>query len=136
MPRNIRITRIISKAENVAYQLQSLHFSNFSPPAESWQPQVNAYSYADRYELCIDLAGVEKEEIDIQVERNRLIIRGNRERTEPPPCMESPCRQILMMEVESGPFARALEFKRDIEIDKVSARQENGLLWITLPVLG
>lgn len=135
MPRNIRITRIISRADSVAYQLQGLHFSNFNPPAESWQPQVNAYSYTDRYEVCVELAGVDKEAIDLQVEPRQIVIRGTRESTEPPACTESPCRHILMMEIDSGPFARILTFSRDIDTNRVVARQEHGLLWITLPIV-
>jgi HSP20 family molecular chaperone IbpA len=40
-----------------------------------------------------------------------------------------------MMEIESGPFVRILKFPRDIDTEKVTARQENGLLWITLPIV-
>jgi HSP20 family molecular chaperone IbpA len=70
MPHNIRITRIISRTESVAYQLHGLQFSKFSPPAGGWQPQVNAFSFSDRYELCVELAGIDKEVIDLKVEGN------------------------------------------------------------------
>lgn len=134
MARNVRITRIIAKTESVAYQLQNLHFSNFRPPAETWEPQVNAYLYEDRYEICVDLAGVEKSDIDIQVDRGRLVIRGTRQPPGPAPCLDSPCRQVLAMEIESGPFGRSIRIPDEIDPEKISARQENGLLWITLPL--
>jgi HSP20 family molecular chaperone IbpA len=38
-----------------------------------------------------------------------------------------------MMEIAEGPFERVLDFPVDVNPDQTAARQENGLLWITLP---
>lgn len=136
MARDIRITRIISRTENVAVQLRTLQSSGFTPRAERWEPAVNAFSYQDRFEVCFELAGVDRNRMEVRVEGGKkLIVRGVRSATEPPPCSDSPCRQILALEIEGGPFERVLQFPRPVDASRVKARFERGLMWVTLPVV-
>ena len=37
---------------------------------DTWSPAMNVYEVPDRYVICIDLAGVNREEIDIQADGN------------------------------------------------------------------
>lgn len=135
MARDIRLTRIITRAGDVAYQLSNLNFSGYHPKAE-WRPDVNAYRYDDRIEICVDLAGVDKG--DIQVEVLPLAVRIGGIRLAPPPrCGEGEsgdCRQVLAMEIENGRFGREIRLPVEVDPDGVEARQENGLLWIVLPL--
>ena len=131
MPRNIRLTRIINRAGDVAYQLSNMHFSEFHPTA-GWKPDVNAFRYDDRFEVCVDLAGVDKEAIQVEILPDRLRIAGDRR---PPTSGSEDCRQVLALEIESGRFTREILLNHDVDPDLVSARQENGLLWIFLPFL-
>ena len=66
MARDIRLTKIVTRAGDVAYELSSLNFSGYHPKAE-WRPDLNAYRYDDRIEICVDLAGVDKEAIQVEV---------------------------------------------------------------------
>ena len=131
MPRNVRLTRMISRAGDVAFELSKLHFSDFYPTA-GWRPDVNAFRYDDRFEICVDLAGVEKEQIVVDVLADRVRISGDR--TQPSPDCED-CRQVLALEIESGHFAREIALPAEIDPESVKARQENGLLWIELPLV-
>ena len=47
-------------------------------PNETWTPSVNLYETDKAYVVCVDLAGVEKKKIDIEVVDQRLTIKGNR----------------------------------------------------------
>jgi HSP20 family molecular chaperone IbpA len=38
------------------------------------------------------------------------------------------------MEIESGQFGREIKLPVDIDRNRVTAKQENGLLWIILPL--
>src|SRR3954451_12911741 len=69
-----RLARILSMTDQIAGQLHGLHFSAFHPPDARWQPAVNVYSYEDRVEVCMDLAGVEKKDIRVDVEPRRLSV--------------------------------------------------------------
>jgi HSP20 family protein len=132
MTGSSRLTRILSMTDQIARQLHGLHFSSYHPPDPAWRPAVNVYAYADRLEVCMDLAGVEKEDIRVDVEPRRISVSGHREFPESH-CEGPGCARILMMEIEDGRFARTLEFPIDIDVQRVQARQENGWLWIVVP---
>jgi HSP20 family protein len=121
---------MISRAGDVAFQLSRLHFSDFYPTA-GWRPDINAFRYDDRFEICVDLAGVEKDAIMVEVLADRVRLSGDRLQPSPD-CQD--CRQVIALEIESGHFAREIQLPSEVEPDKVTARQENGLLWIVLPL--
>jgi len=138
MARSIRFRRIVTRTQEVAQSLGSLQFSQFLGSELTWSPAVNVYRYEDRMEVCVDLSGVEKEKIMVSAEPRRLVIRGFR--PSPGPAGEcgrpgSSCRQTLALEIENGLFEREITFPVAIDPDRVSARQENGLLWVSLPIL-
>jgi len=98
-----------------------------------WQPAVNAYRCEEGFAVCVDLAGMDKESIDVKVEQRRLRIRGHRQSPEPKREKHRPV-QVLMMEIDSGNFERELTFSVDIDGSQTTAEQQNGLLWIFLPL--
>lgn len=129
--RNLRLQRLHGRLGHVVYELTKVHFSQYAPP-KGWQPAINAYRCANGLEICVDLAGVDKAEIDLRVEPGRLQIRGRRQPPEPEPCSDQSL-QILEMEIDSGPFEREVRLPADVDADRVTADQRNGLLWIHLP---
>jgi HSP20 family protein len=133
MSRKVRLTRIIGKTEDVARDLSSLHFSGFQA-IQGWTPDINAYRYDDRIEIWVDLSGVEKSDIHVDVLPNQIRISGQRKRPLPTRDTSSQCRQVLTMEIESGQFGREIKLPVDIDRNRVTAKQENGLLWIILPL--
>lgn len=135
MAHSIRLTRIVGRVNEITAHLQGLHFSSMGIPAEAWQPAVNVYAYADRIEVCVDLAGVSTEDVEIRVEGRRLVVRGRRS---PPELRRErpPCGRILAMEIQDGAFERVLEFPVEVNAEQAQARQDNGWLWIVLPRTG
>jgi HSP20 family molecular chaperone IbpA len=133
MARSIRFTRIVSLADQLAAQLQGLHFASLQPTDVNWQPAVNVYAYTDRFEVCVDLAGVRKQDIKVDVEPCQLVVRGHRKMPERD-CESPPCGRILVMEIADGAFERVIEFPVDVDTGRVEARQADGWLWISLPV--
>ena len=128
-----KLSKAIGKTEGLDSQLGNLHFTEFHRP-EGWKPHINAYLYDNRIEIWVDLAGVEKSSIKVDVLPEKVRISG--ERTPPAPTRDSSsqCKQVLTMEIESGRFGRDIELPVQINREKVTAKQENGLLWIVLPV--
>jgi HSP20 family protein len=130
--RSIHLRRLHGKLGEVVYQMTKVQFSRFGPP-QTWQPAINAYRCSECMAICVELAGVNKDEIDIQVEPRRVLIRGRRQPPEPEQDHHKPV-QILVMEVDYGAFEREVLLPTDVESDKVTAEQKNGLLWIYLPL--
>ena len=109
-------------------------------PNETWTPNVNLYESEDAYMVAVDLAGVEKDKIEIEVVQNRrLLIKGTR--TVPmfvpqPAGSEQANRQrtrVHLMEIDHGGFARAVELPHDVATGRISADHRNGILWIEIP---
>jgi len=134
MPRKVRLTRMIGRMDAVVHDLNSLHFSSFRS-AEAWQPDITAYRYDDRIEIWVDLAGVEKSDISVDVLSDRVRISGERRPPLPARDSSSQCRQVLTMEISCGRFGREVTLPAEVDRNRVTARQENGLLWIILPLV-
>lgn len=133
MSRKIRLTRMIGRTGEVATDLNRLHFSGFQS-TPGWTPEINAYRYDDRFEIWVDLAGVEKQHIHVDVLPDRVRISGDRKPPLPTRDASSQCRQVLTMEIESGRFGREIVLPAEVDRNGVRAKQENGLLWIILPL--
>ncbi len=104
------------------------------PPADTWTPNVNLYESDSCYMVCVDLAGVEKDNIDVVVHNQRMRLTGRREvpaRQASDECNER--IRIHLMEIDHGNFSREVELPADVDQDKIVAAFENGLLWIELP---
>jgi HSP20 family protein len=97
-----------------------------------WQPSINAFRCERGVRICVDLAGVEKSSIDLTVEPRRVVMRGSRN---PPEPTSERALQLLALEIDYGPFEREIDLPIDIDVEGAHAEQENGLLWITLPVI-
>src|ERR1700712_2290217 len=99
----------------------------------TWQPPINAFRWEVGICICVDLAGVEKSHVDLQVEPRRVVVRGSRQPPEPNEKHGRPL-QVLALEIDYGPFERELILPVEVDVDNASAEQENGLLWIQLPL--
>jgi|SRR6476661_5267828 len=131
--------------QNIARQARQLidqyqkGYYNFAPN-DVWTPSVNLYETAASYLVCVDLAGVEKEKIDVEVVDGRLRLRGSRpvpmcdpittcEHTEAEPKRV----RVHLMEIDHGSFSREVELPPDVSREKISATYRNGMLWIEIP---
>jgi len=122
--------RLSGRIGDVAYAVTQVQFSHI--PQATWRPAVNAFRCRDGMLICVDLAGVDREQIHLQISSRRLVLSGHLRSPEPEKA-EQKAVQILAMEIDSGGFERELELPIDIDPDKASATQSNGLLWIELP---
>jgi HSP20 family protein len=115
-------------------QLQKGYYSFL--PSETWTPSVNLYETDQAYVVCVDLAGVEKEKIDVEVVQQKLVLKGARR---VPACTprkhadEGPRMKVHLMEIDHGAFAREVELPVNIMKEKIAAKYVDGLLWIELP---
>ena len=102
-------------------------FFRFSPP-DAWQPATNLYETEDRYVVCMDLAGVSREEIDVEVRQEVLVIRGRRESPRP-----QSSSKVHLMEIDHGNFRRTIAIPSSVEMANIKARYVDGYLWVELP---
>ncbi len=110
---------------------------------ETWTPNVNLYETANDYIVCVDLAGVDKEKIEVEVIGQVLKLRGTRAvpaheeaAGDHPGEAGAPAQRrvrIHLMEIDHGGFCREVELPEDVDKDRIAANHRNGLLWIELP---
>jgi HSP20 family protein len=115
-------------------QLQGKGYYSFFS-SENWTPNVNLYETDLEYLVCVDLAGVDKEKIEIEVVDGRLRLRGNRMVpmwTGGPETANVRVRMHLM-EIDHGSFARDVELPQNVHHEQIVARYRDGMLWVVLP---
>ena len=71
------IERMSRRVDEMVERLLGRHYAEFCP-THAWVPAVNVYALADRAEVCVELAGIDRESIDVQPEPRRIVIRGHR----------------------------------------------------------
>jgi HSP20 family protein len=94
----------------------------------SWAPAVDVVETADAYLLLVELPGVRREDVQLQIRERRLEISGRRS----PPGEH---RNFLRMERSYGPFRRAFELGAPVDADGVTAALAQGILRIHAPKL-
>ena len=129
---SLRLKKLHGRLGDVLYGYSKVTFTQSYQPS-GWQPSINAYQCDDSLKICVDLAGVDAQSIEIRAERERLILRGKR--PVPEPSTQNRCRKILAMEIDYGPFERVIDLPLAVETEHVTARHARGLLWITLPLM-
>jgi HSP20 family protein len=127
---------------NIARQMNKLvdqfqkGYYNFMP-SEVWTPNVNLYETEAAYLVCVDLAGVDKEKIELTVVDQRLKLKGNRTVPLSPenddPDVHSRRVKVHLMEIDHGSFAREVDLPQDVDHEKIIATYRNGMLWVELP---
>lgn len=93
-----------------------------------WAPAVDVLEDGDHLVLRADLAGVEKDDINVRVERGRLILSGERKRDE---ILEG--NQARHIERRHGAFRRSFHLPETVDASGIAARYRDGVLELRLP---
>ena len=101
---------------------------DFATGETGWTPAIDIREVDNGYLLRADLPGVQRDDVEITMDRNVLTIRGKREASE-----TDDDGKVLRNERISGNFHRRLRLPAVIDRDEISAKYENGVLEITLP---
>lgn len=92
-----------------------------------WHPPSDVCETAEEIHLYVEIPGVNPETLDLQVERDRLILRGERRRS------SRPGEVYHQSEILLGNFHRTFHLPASVDADRIQARYQNGILEITIP---
>ena len=113
-------------------EMMKRSFVDFRGTGCLWKPNVNVYESRDRFHICVELSGVDRDQIDVEcVAGARLRIRGRREQPRPPG-VSGPL-SVYVLEVNEGVFEREIELPEPVDLEHSDATYAEGYLWITLP---
>lgn len=95
-----------------------------------FSPHVDVYYCGDpqRAVVKVDLAGINLDDIGIEVSGRHLAIIGER------PVQETEGRVYQRVEIPTGPFRRVVELQVEVDADRAKATYEDGILRIDLPL--
>lgn len=121
--RHIQAEPVIS--DGLRQMLDSLGRSSASA---AWVPAVDIVEEASRFVIRADLPGVDPAAIDLLVERNELVLRGERQ----PPSLPEQGR-LARGERGFGSFERRFVLPDSVDTNQVRAHGTHGVLEVWLP---
>ena len=95
-----------------------------------WSPNYDVYVTDSGLVIKVELAGMRREDLKLEVEGNRLKIQGQR----PDGCRAPTCK-FLVMEISYGAFESVIELPPGYDLTQAKAAYQNGFLRIDVPVL-
>ena len=105
-------------------------FDERSVTPGAWVPAVDVEETPEELRLTAELPGMSREDIDVQVENNRLTIRGEKSvvRHE-----GEDQKKYHVLERRHGSFTRSFTLPRTVRAEEIGATYENGVLTIRMP---
>lgn len=94
----------------------------------NFMPRVEITEDRDNFYLNLEMPGIKKEDIKINVENNVLTIKGNKNQT-----YNKEEKNLVMNERYYGEFTRSFNLSKDIKIENIDAQYNDGVLNLTLP---
>ena len=94
----------------------------------SWFPTTDIYDTAEDYVLKMEIPGLAKQDVKIEVENDTLSVSG--ERKEEKEVKED---DYHWSERRSGKFHRAFRLPRQINAQKINASMKDGILELRIP---
>lgn len=98
----------------------------FSP--RTWQPAIDVFETDTEIVVLVELAGLKEDEIEVIVHNSKLIVRGDRKDVK-----QGIKRTYYQMEILWGPFERNITLPANVEVERIKAFYEAGILEIVLP---
>ncbi|HUG53155.1 MAG TPA: Hsp20/alpha crystallin family protein [Vicinamibacteria bacterium] len=99
-------------------------------PPSAWTPPADVYETADGFVVLMDLPGLSPDDVEIHVDGERLVVRGERR-----PADKTRPESFHRVERSYGVFMRAFQLTGEVDPDKVTADFRDGLLRLELPRL-
>lgn len=96
-----------------------------------WRPDADTYETVSTVEVIVDLAGVDDDDVEVQLFEDALVIEGRRQL---PSCADDAMYHAAG--IRQGPFRLDLLLPATVDPERVETRYERGLLHITMPKRG
>lgn len=98
--------------------------------AGTWRPPIDVYETPESITIVAEIAGMQREAIEVVIEGEIVSLRGNR--PDPHVCDH---RAFHEAHIAYGEFAADVFIPHNIDTDQASATYENGFLIVELPRL-
>jgi HSP20 family protein len=96
----------------------------------TWVPVADVFEATDCYVVEVELPGLSRDDVEVQVQADELLVRGERRC-----CPGTRPEAFRRLERRQGPFARSFRFPEPVAADHVAAEFTDGLLRVSVPKL-
>jgi len=110
--------------------MNSLEQNQSDALAVDFNPSVNTREGEFAYHIEVDLPGIKKEDVEINVDDNILTIAGKRELKN-----ENKEENYYKIESSYGAFSRSFTLPEKVDIENISATSVDGVLEVVIPKL-
>ena len=111
-----------------ALQFSKQHLAATRNHETHWAPNTDVYVAGSGLVIKVELAGMQRENLELTVEGNQLRISGQR----PDGCRPSQCK-FLVMEIDYGAFETVIEVPAGCDLTQGKAVYQNGFLRVDVP---
>lgn len=94
----------------------------------TWTPRVDIREDAERFVILLDVPGVDPKEIEVRMDRNVLVVKGERKAES---AQEG--QRWSRQELARGPFERSFTLPETADADAIQASGRHGVLEIVIP---
>lgn len=94
----------------------------------SFAPAMDVREDDDAYIVHLEVPGISRDDIELTIHDNTLVIRGSREQKQ-----DKTGGQFRRVERSYGSFARALTLPRPVDVNRIEADLQDGVLEVRLP---
>jgi HSP20 family protein len=116
------------KVNSSLYYVQKSVSRPSSAGETHWIPNTDVYVSEGTLVIKVELAGMRREDLELTVEGNRLMISGQR----PDDSRNAKCK-FLVMEINYGPFECVIEIPPGYDLSRAKAAYQNGFLRVEVP---
>lgn len=95
--------------------------------ASMLKPNLDISSSEDKYEISVEVPGVKSEDIELELNGRRLVIRGEKNHEE-----KTDGKDFHRIERSYGSFQRVLTLPEDSKLDTIDAKSKDGVLTISI----
>jgi HSP20 family protein len=89
---------------------------------------IDVFETSSEFVVLAAIAGVQIKDIDISLEKDMMVIKGNRQDPH-----NHPDKKYFYQECYWGPFSRKIILPENVDIDKADAQMDKGVLTIKIP---
>ena len=125
-PREIAGWDPFRELDDLAERVNSLWETGFGGQLDRWAPLADVEEAEDAYTVEIELPGVRRDDIDVQLVNRVLTVSGEVKEKERAGILHRRTRRV-------GQFHYAVTLPGDVDGDDVSARLNDGVLSIRVP---
>jgi HSP20 family protein len=98
------------------------------PYAGSAYPKVNVYEYEDKIGIVAEIPGLNKKQLNVDVEEGVLTISGDKHSA-----LDDEGAKVLRRELKQSSFKRSFELGELLDGENVSANFKDGILSVSIP---